>query len=60
MKELYKFLVWIALALIIFGILILFPSLLEIKPILRYILGFISGMVCTFLSEIIVNKYYKK
>ena len=60
MKDLYKFLVWVVLALIFFGILILFPKLLEINPILRYVLGFIYGMVCTFLSEIIVNKFYKK
>lgn len=59
-QEIYKFLVWVILALIFLSTLFIFPELLKINPIVKYVGAFILGMLCAFLSEFIVNKFYKK
>ena len=59
-QEIYKFLVWVVLALIFSSTLFIFPDLLKINPIVKYLGTFILGMLCTFLSEFIVNKFNKK
>ena len=59
MKNLYMGLVWLLLFLIILIILYTFPVVLEINPILKYSTALILGMLIEYISEYIVNKFYK-
>lgn len=59
-KETFRYFVWVILVLIFSSTLFIFPNLMELNPIIQYLGCFILGMLCSFLSGIIVNKFYKK
>jgi len=59
-QEIYKFLVWVILALIFLSSLFIFPKILKINPIVKYVGTFMLGILYTVLSEFIVNKFNKK
>ena len=60
-KDLYKFFVWAILVLSFMGIINFFPDLLHsYNSTTISIILFLVGFGFSFLSEYIVNKFYKK